>query len=416
LKNRQRIIYVGIVLLGIFCLGLLTWINYLYATQNPGGSDFVIRWVSTRQYLLEGWSPYSDETTHEIQMMFYGRLARPDEDQVLFMYPMYSMIVFAPYAIIDDYSVARALWMTTLEIGVILLTIFGLSLARWSPKSWMLALILIFMILWYYSIRTIINGNVGLLVGLFLAGSFLLIRSGKDIPAGVLLVLSTVKPPIVVLIIPFVLLWALSQRRWRLILSTAGSFVLVFVSSLFLLPEWISSNLRQILAYPDIPGTPQAIFGEWFPGIGYQAGLFLSLLLAGVLLWEWRGALKRDFDWFYWTACLTLTATNLIGIRTATENYLVMLPSLILVLAAWDRSFGTPGRVLVLVTMLSLFFGLWWLFLTTLQQVNQPIQNTVMFLPLPFFLLFGLYWVRDLMLRVVQPQPAELHHSDVNTS
>jgi hypothetical protein len=40
----------------------------------------------------------------------------------------------------------------------------------------------------------------------------------------------------------------------------------------------------------------------------------------------------------------------------------------------------------------------------------------VMFLPLPFFLLFGLYWVRDLMLRVVQPQPAELHHSDVNTS
>ncbi|MBN1146691.1 MAG: DUF2029 domain-containing protein [Anaerolineales bacterium] len=412
MKKHQEIIFIGIILLGIVSLVLLTLMNYRYAVQNPGGSDFVIRWVSARQYLMEGWSPYSDETTRAIQMMFYGRLARPDEDQVLFMYPMYSMIVFAPYAIISDYSVARALWMTTLEVGVLLLTAAGLSLARWSPKSWLLALLFIFTILWYYSIRTIINGNVGLLVGLFLAGAFLAIRSEQDGLAGFLLVLSSVKPPLVVLVIPFVLLWALSHRRWPLIWSTLGSFVLIVSCSIFLLPDWLWSNLQQIFAYPDIPGTPRAIFTEWFPGVGNQAGLFLSIVLAGILIWEWRAALNKDFNWFYWAACLTLAITNLIGIRTATENYLVMLPALILVFAAWDQSWGVLGRVLVVVTMLVMFFGLWWLFLATIEQGDQPIQSTVMFLPLPFFLLFGLYWVRWWVLRSKRPLLEQLRQTD----
>jgi hypothetical protein len=41
-----------------------------------------------------------------------------------------------------------------------------------------------------------------------------------------------------------------------------------------------------------------------------------------------------------------------------------------------------------------LLTGLWLLFANTLTYEGQPIQNPVMFFPLPLFLLIGLYWVR----------------------
>jgi hypothetical protein len=94
----------------------LTWINYRYSVQNPGGSDFLPRWVGTRQFLMKAQSPYSDETTQEIQQRFYGRPARSDEDQVLFVYPFYSIFLFGPFALIDDYNLARAIWMTVLRL------------------------------------------------------------------------------------------------------------------------------------------------------------------------------------------------------------------------------------------------------------------------------------------------------------
>jgi len=96
IRRHPEIITIGLVLLVVFALVFLTWANYHYSVQNPGGSDFLPRWVGTRMLLMEGKSPYSEETTREIHQRFYGRPARSDEDQVLFVYPLYSIFVFAP--------------------------------------------------------------------------------------------------------------------------------------------------------------------------------------------------------------------------------------------------------------------------------------------------------------------------------
>ena len=66
------------------------------------------RWVGTRQFLMKAQSPYSEATTQEIQQRFYGRAARNNEDQVLFVYPFYSIFIFGPFAMISDYNMARA--------------------------------------------------------------------------------------------------------------------------------------------------------------------------------------------------------------------------------------------------------------------------------------------------------------------
>lgn len=260
----------------------------------------------------------------------------------------------------------------------------------------MLGWVFLFSALWYHSIRPIINGNASVVIALLITLAFLTIRVEQDALAGFFLAFATIKPQMVVLLIPFVLLWAFSHRRWTLINSIIANLVILVVIGYLLEPTWIIENLRQIVAYPEytLPGSPGAIWAHWLPGVGSQMGWVLTVFMAGMLLWEWRAAWGQDFQWFLWTACLTLTATNLVGVRTATANYIALLPAVLLVFSVWDARWGRLGRWLVILSSLLLFAGLWWLFLATVQVGDQPIQNPIMFFPLPFFLLVGLYWVR----------------------
>jgi hypothetical protein len=395
--RRPLLALTAITVLGILALAGLTWTNYRYASQNPGGNDFLPRWMGTRIYLENGWSPYSRETSREIQKMVYGRGARQGEDQVLFVYPFYSFILFAPFALVDDYIWARALWMTALEIGLVVLTMQGLALTRWKPPRYLLAVFLLFSVLWYHGFRPVINGNAAILVGVLVALALQCIRTEQDALAGLLLALATIKPQMVVLLIPFVLLWALSQQRWALIATTLGSLAFLVAVSSLLMPNWILDNLRQIAAYPEYtqPGTPGGIFALVWPGFGRQLGWALTGIMTLVLVVEWLSAWGKDYRWFLWTAYLTLVITNLIGVRTATENFIALSPGLALVFATWDQRWGRAGRWFVWASMMLLFAGLWILFLRTLTPgVEHPIQHPIMFFPFPLFMLVGLYWVR----------------------
>ena len=406
MKTRSRYLIIALVIaVGIASLVGLTLVNYRYSVQNPGGSDFLPRWVGTRAFLMTGQSPYSDETTREIQQLFYGRPAHSDEDQVLFVYPFYSTIIFAPFAMIPDFDTARAIWMTTLELSIILIVLAGISLSRWKLSPLMLGVLLIFALLWYYSIRPLINANASILVGLFVMLALLAIRARQDSWAGLFLVLATIKPQVVLILILFVLIWAISERRQLIFWSFFGNLALFIAVTSLLIPDWTWQNLRQVLAYPDytLPGTPGEIFAQWMPGVGSRLGWGLTIVLIATLIWEWRSTLGKDFRWFLWTAYFTIAVTSMIGLRTATENYIVMLPAVLLVFAAWDQEWGSFGRGLIAISYLLLFFGVWWLFLATLELGAQPIQNSVMFFPLPVFLLLGLYWIRWWVLRPERP-------------
>jgi hypothetical protein len=394
-RNRAFLIFV-LLLLGIATLASLTWVNYRYSRQNPGGSDFLARWVGVRAFLSTGQSPYSKEITWEIQKRFFGRLSEPDEDQVLFVYPFYSIFVFAPFAMISDFDLSRGIWMTVLEVSIVLITLGAVSLSRWKPSSFKLVFLLIFGLLWYYSVRPLINSNVSVLVGLFVVGAFLAIRDRRDFWAGFFLALAMIKPQVVILLVLYVVIWSLSERRYLLFSSLAGVLALMVIISSILLPNWIWQNLNQVLSYPGYspPGTPVAIFGQWMPGLGRFLGWLLTILLSAVLIWEWRVSLGKKFDQFLWTSYLTLGITTMIGIQAATENYVVLLPAVVLIFVTWYHRWGKVGRVLVGTSYILLFAGVWWLFLATLTRGAQPMQGSIMFFPLPVFLAIGLYSMR----------------------
>jgi hypothetical protein len=385
---------IAIILLAIFAFGLLTAANYHFARQNPGGNDFIPRWLGARLFITEGLSPYSETTSLRIQQILHGRPAVGQEDHALFVYPFYTILIMLPYALIGELPLARAFWMASLEVALVLIAFFSLRMVAWRPGPLLLAAIVIFATFWYHGARPVINGNPAVFVSLLIAAGLLAIWAERDVTAGFLLALSSIKLQMVLLFLPFVVIWAFSRRRWPLTLALPGWFVLLLAASALFLPNWAVQNLAQVRAYTSYtqPGTPGGIFDFWWPGLGQIVGYSLSLGLALLLLREWRAAWGKRFIVFLWTASLTLVITSLIGVRTATENYAAFLPGLILIWVLWERQWGTYGRYLVVATLLLLLVGLWALFLSSIE--GQSGQHLIMFLPLPVFMLLALYSVR----------------------
>lgn len=385
------------ILLGLILIGILTWSNYQYASQNAGGNDFLVHWVGTRTLLTEGISPYSDETALRIQTLAYGRAARPGEHELRVAYPLYSILVFFPFALVKDYLLARALWMTTLEIALVLLSVVCMQLTNWKPKLLTLALFLVFTIFWYHALRPLINGNAVILVALALAGAMLALRSGGEELAGVLLAFSTIKPQVVVVVVLFFMYWGIRQRRWKFLGWFWGTLALLSASAALLVPNWIWQNFVEVVRYPGYnpPGTPGSALATWLPEIGPRIGWAITAIVGVLLLVEWYlAARSREFPHLLWAFCLTLVGAQWIGIQTDPGNFIVTMPALVLIFAVWDVRGRLGGQWVVLGSLLVLFIGLWALFLRTVTYADQPVQSPVMFFPLPAFELIMLYWVR----------------------
>jgi hypothetical protein len=408
LKARPGIYPVLIVtILGIIFLVLVTLANYYYSLKNPGGSDFLFGWLGTRLFVFDGISPYSSQASQAIERMFYGGVSQSPGEDLIFVYPFYSIFLFMPFSLISDYHLARAVWMTTLEICLLLIPIVSIALIRWRIRAPMLAFLLLFSVLWYYGLRALINGNVGLLIALIVALTLLAIRDRQDVLAGCLMAFATIKPPQVVLLCLFMVIWAVSCRRWKFLGSFLGVTALLVTVSSIMIPDWLQQNLYNVVAYPSnsIPVTPSAVFTQWMPGMGNTLGWILTLALSLMILWEWRNAWGKEFYWFLWTAYLTIVTTNLIGIPTSTESYMIMFPPLVMIYSVWDERYKRKGLLLISVTTLLLFVGIWWMFFYTIQWGDQPMQGSVMYFPLPVILLVLLQYIRKW---VLNPETAQL--------
>ena len=395
-KIRPDLLFLGLTVFMILMILGITWGNYQFTKENPGGNDFISRWLGTRLFVTEGINPYSDEATLRIQEFFYGMEALPNEDQQLFVYPYYSMLFFAPFSLIEDFALARAVWMTVLEIGLLVISFSSMAAVGWKPGRSTLIIFLIFTLTWYHAVRPLINGNPAILAAVFISLAFLMITRNRYTAAGVLIAFSTIKPQMVILLVPFVLWWAISRRKTALIISFSITMFFFVAISQISQPDWLLGNLRQIVAYPSYtePGTPGGIFSSWWSETGSSIGIGLSIFLALVLLIEWIAATKKDQYWFLWTASLTLVITNLIGIRTSTANYIALMPGLILIFSIIQERWKKESSKIVLFYLITLMVGVWWLFIATLINSDQPWQNPILFFPLPTLLFLNLYWVR----------------------
>ena len=372
----------------------LTFVNHQFAQASPGGNDFLARWNAANMWLKEGYNPYDPAVSLRSQTYIYGRAAdrAAGEDVAHFVYPLPSMIFFGPFGLLP-YDQARALWMTVLEVGLAVLAVLGLAAARWRPNTALLIALPVFSVLWYHGARAVIVGQFAVIESLLLVGALVAIQRERDLFAGALLGLSICKPQMSFLLIPFVLLWSVSQRRWGVPAAFAAVFLGTIAVSFALIPSWLIDWLRQMYAYPSYTalGSPIAIFADALLADGRWLTWLLSGALLLALLWEWRSSRGSADPVFQWTAALTLAITNLVAFRTATTHYVVLLPALSLVFAELSQRWGRKGVLATGVTLVALGIGLWVLFLVTVEG-NQ--ESAWMYFPVPILSLLGLWWIR----------------------
>ncbi len=395
-QNRNNNIkYAVVMILFIIIIVVLTLVNFQFSKQNPGGNDFLARWNGAHEWLIHGNNPYTTQVSEVAQKMIYGKLADPlkGEDVAHFVYPIYSMLFFAPFALMD-YTLARAIWMTVLEVAMVAMTFISLRLSGWKIKQFGLAGILIFSILWYCSVRTIILGQFSGINALLILVSLLCIKTDHDQVAGVLLALSTSKPQMSYLLIIFVVFWAIRSSRHRIWISFFIAMIIMTVVGWLLLPGWPIGWLQQLINYPgytDRIGSIVSIIAGLTPGINSQITTGLMIGFYVYMVFEWLRTRGNDIPTFLWTAYVTLVITNFVAYRTATPHYVALLAPIFLVSKVIGERWGAFGKWVVGATYILFFAGLWVLFILTIKGNDE---QAIMYFPVPVITLIGLWWTR----------------------
>lgn len=397
MRKQQRLIKeIIFIVLIIIIIGLFFFANLQYTRNNPGGNDFLVHWVGTRTFVQESISPYSDSVALEIQNLVYGRPARSGEHELRVAYPFYSIFLFLPFSLIEDFTLARAIWMTFLELSIILSVIIILKVVNWKPRLLMMILLIVFGLFWYHALRSIINGNVVVLILFTITLVFYGIKNQMDELVGISMALMTIKPQVVLVFLIFILIWSIVNHRAKIIFWFIGTLLLLLLISVFILPSWPIEFLREVLRYPEYnpPGTPATALAVIMPGIGRQLGIIISALSVVVLLSEWvLGRHNKDLMLF-WVGCLTLVVGQWVNIQTDPGNFVVMFPAILLSFKVIEGRWKSKGQWVNIFLLSLLFFVPWLIFINSINYDYQPIQNPIMFFPVPIMLVVILYWVR----------------------
>ncbi len=201
-----------------------------------------------------------------------------------------------------------------------------------------------------------------------------------DRTAGVALALSTMKPQMAYLIVPFLLMWAWRERRTRFLSAFFGALVALLALSFLLQPSWVGDWLRELNRYTSYTavGSPAWVIMAYFGGLGTAGEWLLALVLYVGLLWAWWQVIaRRRQERWLWTVMLTLTLTHVVAPRTATTHFVAFAAPLLFVAAHLRRR----GRAPWALALLGACFLLPWLhFLTT---VSGEFEHPATYVPLP---------------------------------
>ena len=396
--SRTLTVVIAIVLicLALATLGGLVWANTQFVRAQPAEKDFLVPWLGARTFLQYGDSPYSDPATQRAQILYYGRLATSGQDPLVLWLPFPVELFYFPIALVNDYVLARAIWMTCLEIALVALAFLSLRLTGWKPGRIFLPVILLFPLLWVYGAFSLESGSAAGFIALALVGFLLALRNERDELAGGVLILLVSSARFTGVLVFFIFWWIIYQRRWRILWGfLMGLAVLMGLAFLFL-PGWFMPYLSGLLSHfaNNFGFTTTGIFTTLSPVVGQRLSWILSAVLLLVLFFEWGNTLAKDFRAFLWMVSLTVSVTPLLGIPMVPKEYLILIVPLMLFLALlgerrpWLKRWGVPGIVLLILG------GLWSLTFALVTANAYVTLFNILILVLPVLLVVGLYWMR----------------------
>jgi hypothetical protein len=403
------LIFIVAILAGVFAL------NLFLARTLPGRELLFQRWRGARAFLIDKIEPYGAEVAQEVQLLVYnGRLAYSSEYPYALSDPFYIILLYTPLALLREgiafpfpsissffsFPFIRAFWMFLSEMALIGIVLHSVRLSGWSPPRWLFAAFFLYGLFGYFSLNALAVGTPTILL-LFLYLSILIaLRSGYDELAGGLLSLVFYQWEVGGLLFLFVIVLVITNRQWK-VLITFGMAMFIFLTISFLVkPDWFLPYIRAVLSnwYRTPYLNLSAVLSVYFPQIPFHVGPFISLFFGVIVFIEWIGAVHSNFQRVFWTACLSLAASPLVGFAIFPSNYVALIPSLILILSlVWER--WTRRQVIMTIFVFGLAVAVpFVLYYQTSAVYDQLYTDLLSVLP-PLGAILGLYWMRWWVIR-----------------
>jgi hypothetical protein len=333
LSTTRRALLVSLALV-LFAIN--AWGIYALLTSRAQIAvwDFHPRWLGLRAMLRDGANPYSSAVTLDIQMQMLGRPALPEEDQQAFAYPLHIMALVGPLALLP-LPVAQAIWFSLLEASLLIFVFVAPRAVGWRPPTWLLALTVVFVLGLYSNVWAMILGQASIFVAALVALAWWSLRAGRWSLAGACLALATIKPQVIFLLVPGVLIWAIYRRRWQLITAFTAVFGALVLLPVLWLPTWPLAWLAAAGRYIDYTffDPPLVVL---FRSVWLAGALAVLLLVWTVFRW-WHVLDQYDVPSDWALSMLTIISA-LVAPRTSYTNQLVLLLPLFFIFVRLSKS------------------------------------------------------------------------------
>ncbi len=245
--------------------------------------DFIQFWTAATA-LASGQDPYDPALQASVQGGLGWEKTKDGYgvyDFLPYYYPPWLGLAFLPFLPLG-YGLAKLAWLV---LGAEMLVVSGLLLRR-SVASVPPALVLAVTFLFAFSLKAVAMGQVAPLVLLLLAASWRLLEDKRDLAAGCVMALLSIKPQLTVILVVVLLGWAAMRSRWRVWQGFAATLAALCAVSTLVFPAWLPAMLAATRVTP----MPTA----YYPGLGatwYVAleavglgGAFLHLAVAAVAI------------------------------------------------------------------------------------------------------------------------------------
>lgn len=269
----------GLVTLAVAVLGITT--ARLLEGSSVGEADFYVYWAAGRLF-LEGRNPCDAENMLAVERKVYD----PDQRSVMMAWnPPSLWVLILPLAWMP-FGAARSVWLLT-NVSLLLaccVMLRSIALAGRSAGSFLVYCLTA--AVFPPVLLTIFAGQITLLVLFGVVASLYLIRREHWFWAGAALVLTSVKPHLVLLVGPYLLLYMAKRRKWAgwIGLGAAGAVCVLILCARR--AAWLEDYLSVVDIFSVDWATPTIGGLLGFYGCGRWARLFsvVGFLLLPLLL------------------------------------------------------------------------------------------------------------------------------------
>ena len=257
----------------------------------PGAGDWDLQAYWSSAYLFMHGQDFSDPGLQgEIQ---HTLTTRTDPETLYSWFSPIGNVVLLPFTLIP-FTTAVYYWLI---LNIIIL--FYSTMLIWDDSDSPAWIPLLAVFSFSMTVVSLVFGQINFMEVLGLALFLSLSKRNKPYLAGASLVLTTIKPHLVILTLPILILDLLRKKEWKVLTGFGATLAFCFIILFAFYPPWIqsflsvvSSGMSTVRETPTINGL-LVLLGE------YRIGklIWLIALLIGIIWWFARGQVwdRRTF-------------------------------------------------------------------------------------------------------------------------